>query len=242
MDGGFLEIAQQCAPKAEAAELAAIVSVESGFNPLIIRINSDKALASQPQTKAEAIEIATALQIDSQDADLGLGGLSLRSIGQLGLTISDAFDPCKNLAASAQLLANYYASARAGSNDDPKAYALWTYFGRGDPEPGRIVGYDRIIAGAQAKLSPKLNEITFQTGKSFQMPVLNGNPVNPVARLDEGTDLKAGQDGPPSQRNGGEPKTATPAPQQDASSSWDVFSSTSKSQLIIFNRQQENSK
>ncbi len=233
MDGGFLELAQQCAPATDSAELAAIISVESDFNPLMIRINSDRALKTQPQTKAEAIEIVTTLQINGQDADLGLGGLDFQSLNYLGLTIADAFDPCKNLAATARLLATYYASARAGASKDPKRKALWTFYGRGNPEPGRIIGYDREIANAQEKLTPRLRELKFQTGKSNHLPDNNRSVDDPASTVNELADTSPETEGYELQNSTG---VNAVSPEQNITASWDVFSSTRKSQLIIFNR------
>lgn len=239
MGEGFLSIAHQCAPMTEPAELAAIVSIESGFDPLAIRINSDKVLIKQPRSKVEAIEIATSLQIDGQDPDLGLGGLSLQSLNQLGLSIADAFDPCKNLAATGQLLSSYYASARAASNENPKQMALWKFFGRGDPEPGRITGYDELIAQKQATLRSNLNELTLSTGRTPALPARNGNANRPVAMVDEGTDPSLEPEGRDPRQVSAWESATSPAPAKAVSASWDVFSSAAQSQAIIFNRQQE---
>jgi len=233
MDGAFLPVAQQCAPMIESVELAAIVSVESGFNPFAIRINTDRALQDQPKSKAEAIEIATELQIEGQDFDVGLGGLNIHALTQMGLTLSDAFDPCKNLTATGKLVASYYASARLASAENPKQLALWTFYGQGDAESGRIAGYDKLVSAKQATLEPRLGDLNISAGVSKYLPAREGIGNNPVAGVDGAAEpsTRASSDVPPDELRA-EPATA--AAKNDNSFTWDVFSSTRNSQAVIF--------
>lgn len=226
-------MAQQCAPMMDSAQLAAIVSVESGFNPLNIRISSEKALREQPKNKEEAIAIATTLQIEGELVDLGLGGLSIQSLGQFGLTVADAFDPCKNIAATGQLIATYYAAARVGGSDNPERDALWTFFGRGDPEPGRITGYDKLIASRRTKLAPQLATLKLISGVAPHMPDNNGGAPS-VAMVDRASQA-------PSVIKAEEPPQSTSPqalqePEKVPTRQWDIFSSTRNSQVFIFNR------
>ena len=230
---GFVDLAQQCAPMMDSAQLAAVVSVESGFNPLNIRVSSEKALHEQPKNKEEAIALATSLQIEGELVDLGLGGLSVQSLGQLGLTVADAFDPCKNIAATGQLIANYYAAARVGGSDNPERDALWTFFGRGDPEPGRITGYDKQIELRQAKLKPQLATLKLISGVAPHMPDKNGG-VSSVAMVDRASET-------PSVIRAEEPPQSLPPqalqePEKVPTRQWDIFSSTRNSHVFIFNK------
>ncbi|TCQ74734.1 type IV secretion system protein VirB1 [Ochrobactrum sp. BH3] len=230
---GFVDLAQQCAPMMDSARLAAIVSVESGFNPLNIRISSEKALREQPKNREEAIAIATSLQIEGELVDLGLGGLSVQSLSELGLSVADAFDPCKNLTATGQLIATYYAAARVGGSDNPERDALWAFFGRGDPEPGRITGYDKLITARQAKLAPQLAKLELNSGMAPHMPDKNGG-VSSVAMVDRASEtpsvIKAEE--PPQ----GTTPHALQAPEKTPVDQWDIFSSTRNSQVFIFNK------
>ena len=94
MPVAFLDLAQNCAPQIATETIAAVVSVESGFQPFAIRINTDRPLAEQPKTRAEAIETATTLIAEGHDIDLGLAGINSGNLGRLGLSVSDTFDFC----------------------------------------------------------------------------------------------------------------------------------------------------
>ncbi|MBA8862735.1 type IV secretion system protein VirB1 [Ochrobactrum anthropi] len=232
---GFVDLAQQCAPMMDSVELAAIVSVESGFNPLNIRISNDKALREQPKSKEEAIAIATSLQVEGELVDLGLGGIGLQSLGQLGLTVADAFDPCKNIAATAHLIGTYYAAARVGGSTDPKRDALWAYSGRGDPEPGRITGYDKLIDSKQAQLKPKLASIKLQTGAAPHALARNGNDQG-VARVGGASALPPETEAQEPPQRSSPASAAMIAPEKSTTSQWDIFSSTRNSQVFIFKK------
>ena len=59
MDIAFLELAHRCAPGIEISlpTLAAIISVESGFAPLSIRIDG-RRIEPTPKSKGEAVAVA----------------------------------------------------------------------------------------------------------------------------------------------------------------------------------------
>lgn len=92
----FETLALQCAPAIALDLLAALVAVESGFDPLAINATGVR------QTYAHAgMAVAGAVEAGQRSDDFGVGLASVRfgDLGALGLSIRDAFDPCKNLAA-----------------------------------------------------------------------------------------------------------------------------------------------
>ncbi|ACP22478.1 VirB1 type IV secretion protein (plasmid) [Sinorhizobium fredii NGR234] len=158
MAADFVELAEKCAPEIGLETLAAVVSLESGFHPFAIRINSGAPLGEQPATKAEAIEAATALVAAQQDVQLGLGAIGSSELARLRLTLADAFDPCLNLKATATLLTGYYRQAiRAGrASQEADRVMLQAFFGRGDASVGAIVRYDEQVRREVERLSGKL--------------------------------------------------------------------------------------
>ncbi|MFC0809470.1 lytic transglycosylase domain-containing protein [Ensifer sp. P24N7] len=221
MPVAFLDLAQTCAPMVAAETLAGVVSLESRFEPLAIRINSGAKLSQQPATKAEAIEIATSLVAERQDIQLGLGGIGLEELRNLKLSISDAFDPCLNLQATATLLDGYFRLAvKAGAEpNQAEQVMLQSYYGRDDPSVGAMVQYDEQVREEARRLGKTLATLTISDGGQGRGD--NEAPPTDVA-------VNAGRD----------------EFQAEAAStqSWDVFSSRRKSSVLVFqNSQMEQS-
>ncbi|SCB61594.1 type IV secretion system protein VirB1 [Rhizobium aethiopicum] len=195
----------------EVETLAGVVSLESRFQPLSIRINSGPPLPAQPTSKAEAVEVATSLIADHQDIQLGLSGLGIEALQKLKLSLADAFDPCLNLKATASLLGGYYRQAvRAG--DDParaETVMLRSYYGRDDPFVGAIVRYDEQVRQEIKRLSPMRASLT-------------------IAGLDNQV-----SSAPPPQDQPGQATPKEPAHAAQAAS-WNVFNSQRQSSVLVF--------
>jgi type IV secretion system protein VirB1 len=222
MPVAFLDLAQTCAPIVAAETLAGVVSLESRFEPLAIRINSGAPLSEQPATKAEAIEIATSLVAERQDIQLGLGGIDTEELRKLKLSISNAFDPCVNLQATATLLNGYYRLAVKAGADAKRAeqVMLQSWYGRDDPSLGAMVNYDEQVHQEIKRLGRTLATLTIGNG---------GEGTGP----DEETTLAVPIEGAAHEPPAGE---AVSAP------SWDVFNSRRRSSVLVFqNSQMEQS-
>ncbi|WP_081621882.1 transglycosylase SLT domain-containing protein [Ancylobacter sp. FA202] len=165
MPGAFLAVAETCAPMVDPAALAAIVRLESSFNPLAIRVHSDAVLKGQPATKQAAVAAANDLLAKRAEFSLGLGGLSVEIGRKYGLSLEEMFDPCRNLAVTGELLAGYLrASAKAGAGDGAFGAAFARYFGQGEEEAGYLAGYDQRALSAMAELRPLLPELPLTIG------------------------------------------------------------------------------
>ncbi|WLE00422.1 transglycosylase SLT domain-containing protein (plasmid) [Agrobacterium leguminum] len=212
MGATFVDIAQNCAPMVQVETLAAVVSLESRFLPFNIRVNSGMPLPAQLASKAEAIEMATSLIADHQDIQIGLGGIGVEELRKLNLSVSDAFDPCLNLKATATLLDGYYRLALRFGADSARAETvmLQSWYGRDDPSVGEMVRYDEQVRKEAKRLSPKLASLAI--GGSLD-------------RAD--TPEEQAQD-----------QLALPVPKQVAqteeTASWDVFSSRRHSSVLVF--------
>lgn len=222
MPVAFLDLAQTCAPTVAAETLAGVVSLESRFEPFAIRINSDAPLSEQPTTKAEAIEIATSLAAEHQDIQLGLGGIGMEELRKLKLSISDAFDPCLNLQATATLLDGYYRlAAKAGADpDQAEQVMLQSYYGRDDPSVGAMIQYDEQVRQEVKRLGKTLATLTISDGGQ-------GTGVTENTAVDVAV---------------AEAREDQPAYETESAPSWDVFSSRRKSSVLVFqNSQMEQS-
>jgi type IV secretion system protein VirB1 len=217
MPVAFADLAQNCASTVQIETLAAVVSLESGFSPFAIRINSGTPLREPPGTKSEAIELATTLIAQRQDIALGLGGIGAEDLGRQGLTVADAFDPCLNLKATARLLDGHYRVA-LGSGAAPAqatSVMLWAYYGRGDASVGELAGYDKQVRSEAQRLAPKLATLVLGGhGRPLSGDLLPRQQPAPLAAPQ-----------PQAQR------PVAPAP-------WDVFAIGRKSSALVFRAEQ----
>jgi len=93
------------APGMPPANIAAVARQESGFHPYAIRDETTDR-SHYPATR-EAAE-ALAARLTAQGHLLGVGLMQLTPPANFGLSIDEAFDPCKNMKAGAELLAANY--------------------------------------------------------------------------------------------------------------------------------------
>ena len=153
----FAQLAASCAPAVHVDTLAAVARAESGFNALAIHLNGGGA--EPAATREDAILRATELiVVQRRSVDLGLMQVNSANLPALGLSIADAFDPCRSLAAGARLLAEGYAAARASGEADPRQ-ALRTALSRyntGDPTRGFANGYVAKVQAAAEPVVPAL--------------------------------------------------------------------------------------
>ena len=100
----FHALAVVCAPGIAPETLAAIARTESGLRALAIGINGPGGGAFHFSAAQEAVARASELIRQGRSIDLGLMQINSRNLGWLGLTVEDAFDPCRNIAAGARVL------------------------------------------------------------------------------------------------------------------------------------------
>ncbi len=155
----FFVLAAECAPWVAGQTMAAIVRTESRFNPLAININAKFRLKRQPTTKAEAIQTAKWLLANNYNIDIGLGQVNSANMRQTNLSIEDAFDPCKNIAAAARILqSNYAAASKRTTTDQHALRAALSAYNTGSYSRGIANGYvQKVInnAGVNEQASTK---------------------------------------------------------------------------------------
>lgn len=138
----FVALAQECAPWVAHETMAAIVKTESAFRPLAIGVNGGVKLTRQPENKAEAVVTAKWLIANGYNIDMGLGQVNSANLGKTGLTVEDAFDPCKNLAAAATILHwNYQAASRKVGGEQAALHAALSAYNTGSFTRGFSNGY-----------------------------------------------------------------------------------------------------
>ena len=132
--------------------MAAVVRTESGFDPNTLHVNGLGGGDLHPASKEDAIVQATELVVvQRRSVDIGLGQVNSGNLASLGLTVGDALDPCRNLQASAKILAAGYVTASQSQPDPQRALrAALSQYNTGDPARGIANGYvGRVERSAQ---------------------------------------------------------------------------------------------
>lgn len=163
LDVDFNMLANQCAPWVAPQTLAAIVKTESSFNPLVININGGAKLERQPSSKGEAVATAKWLIENGYNVDLGLGQINSVNLSKTKLSVEDAFDACKNLAAAATILKWNYESAqqRTAGNEQSALMAAISAYNTGSFTRGFSNGYVKKVVNNAAAPIPSISaEVT----------------------------------------------------------------------------------
>lgn len=153
----MLLLAQNCAPAVAPETLISVAHVESRFDPLTIGVNGRAPRALHPASREAAIEAANRLIAAGGNVDLGLAQINSRNLGWLGLTVADAFDPCRNLAAAAKVLvANYSGTSQTSPGEQAALKAAISMYNTGDRSRGFRNGYVQKVSRAAAYIVPAL--------------------------------------------------------------------------------------
>jgi type IV secretion system protein VirB1 len=140
-------IAHLCAPYVATQTTRALVSVESGFDPLAIHVNGAR-LERQPRTLREAIATAQALHSMGWNFDMGLAQINVRNADRLGVPIDQVFDPCTNLRLMQRILQECFVRARQGSmGGRASLLASLSCYNTGDLHRGVDNGYVARVVG-----------------------------------------------------------------------------------------------
>ena len=137
----FLALADQCASFVAPHTLEAIVKTESNFDPLKIGINGGAKLERQPANVGEAVVTAQWLLANGYNIDLGLGQVNSSNLNRVGLSVTDAFDPCKNLKAAGTIFKNSFQSAMQQYPEDQALPLALSAYNTGNFVQGFSNGY-----------------------------------------------------------------------------------------------------
>ncbi len=170
----FAHLAATCAPSVAPETLAAVARTESGFNVNAINLNGPGGGTQAVGTREEAIALATELiVVRRRSVDLGLMQVNSANLPRLGLSIAEAFDPCRSLAAGARVLAEGYAVAQRGEPDPQRALRVaLSRYNTGHPERGFANGYVARVEGSAERVVPALR----LRGEASQDPTPPASP------------------------------------------------------------------
>lgn len=154
-----LALAMQCAPAIAPSTMLSIISVESRFDPLAIGVNGSPRLSVTASSPGEAVTKASALIAAGRSIDLGLAQINSGNLAWLGLSVEDAFDPCKNLTAAARVLQDgYRRSDIATVGEQAALLTALSYYNTGHPRRGFANGYVQRVTTAAAQFTPMISD------------------------------------------------------------------------------------
>lgn len=174
----FAQLAASCAPHVAVETLAAVARTESGFDAFAIHDNST-GRSSKPGTREEAIALATELIVaDRHSVDLGLMQINAANLPRLGLTIADAFDPCRSLAGADRVLVDGYAAPGPGGDEQAALRQALSRYNTGDPARGVANGYvGRVQAAAEVVVPAIRLQGEGAVGEGNPPPLGGGVPI-----------------------------------------------------------------
>jgi type IV secretion system protein VirB1 len=167
-----ITLSQNCAPNVHPTTLSAIVKYESNQNPYAIHINGATQLTHSPKNLAQALSLATRLKQRGINFDAGLGQVNVSNIKGLKLSIHELFDPCKNIAASSEILTKCYEQAASHYGFGQKAlHAALSCYNTGNFTKGFHNGYVNNVLAAAKTIVPAiipLNQIEPSNDQTHQ--------------------------------------------------------------------------
>lgn len=216
-----IDMMTTCAPNVAPATLEKVIQVESGGNPLALNVNVKwvterdkkgnpimvmnedgqlkpkrrKVVFKSPiaiKTAQDAVTVAYMAIDAGHTVDMGYMQVNSSNLKPLGYKVEDMFDPCKNLAAGAQVLSAFYSNALPEYPNEQEALrAALSAYNTGDFNKGFLNGYlARYGVGQQAVMSiPALNPFTAPTvvfaRQQRKETVMNTKEVRPNQDIDE---------------------------------------------------------
>lgn len=149
----FMDLARRCGPSVAAPTLAAVAKTESGFETLALNDNT----IGKPQsysTLEEAVSSAERLVARGDSVDLGLMQINSGNLGKLGLTVRDAFDPCKSIAGGASILTRNFLDAKGAPTEQVALRDAISAYNTGNRTGGYRNGYVGKVERAAGSLPP----------------------------------------------------------------------------------------
>lgn len=152
----FTQLAGSCAPHVAVETLGAVARTESGFDALAIHDNTT-GKTFKPSSREEAIALTTELVVARRHSvDLGLMQINSLNFPSLGMTVTDAFDPCRSLAAAERILVQGYTVPAVGENEQAALQQTLSRYNTGDPARGLANGYVRRVQASAEVIVPAI--------------------------------------------------------------------------------------
>ena len=146
----FDRLALSCAPAVERSTLRAVAAVESHFDPLAVRDNSTHE-SLMPQKLPAAVALARNRMKLGHSVDIGLMQINNANLATLGMSVEDAFDECRSLAAGGRILLSAFAVGNSETERQAAILISLSRYNTGRALSGIANGYANQVIAAQSE-------------------------------------------------------------------------------------------
>jgi type IV secretion system protein VirB1 len=140
----FALLAARCASAVPVATLKAVAWTESGFDPWALHDNTT-GRTKNAASLAFALADATRWIGQHHSVDVGLMQINAANLHALGMTVSDALDPCMSLAGGAAVLRAAYGGGVTPAEQQAALLMALSRYNTGSPFQGIMNGYARTV-------------------------------------------------------------------------------------------------
>lgn len=163
--GGAFEMDRllaQCAPNVHPETMRGLVGAESKGHMFAIADAGPKHLpwsvrktmvrSFYPGSLAEAVRVVGDLQAAGHTVSIGPAQINDRNLRRMGVSVADAFEPCRNVAIGGQILGECYGRASKKFGQGGQAlHAALSCYNSGDFERGARDGYVGLVYAQAGK-------------------------------------------------------------------------------------------
>ena len=149
----FLALAAQCGPSVHPLTTQAIVRVESGFKPLVIRNNSLRKTYS-PANMAGAVGLVKRFHASGHELAIGLMQVTTPWLARYQIGPAELLDSCTNIRIGTAILADNYRRFIPSSTqpEEALAKALSAYWSGSSHNGGAYVNQVYLRAGSTVRV------------------------------------------------------------------------------------------
>jgi type IV secretion system protein VirB1 len=140
----FNTLAARCAALAPVGILEAVARTESGLDPWVLHDNTTGA-SIRPNALNEAQMDAKQLVSHGDSVDIGLMQINSANLPALGISATNALDPCVSLTGGAAVLKAAYGSGNSSSDQKVSLLLALSRYNTGTPFKGIMNGYARAV-------------------------------------------------------------------------------------------------
>ena len=211
----FSTLAQQCAPAIALDLLSALSAVESGIDPLAVIDGPKRELAA---TAGHAVAAAVGVTDQGREVGVGLAGISATQLARLGVPLSDAFEPCRNLSAAQAVIEETFRTAekRGLTGGGADRYVIRSWW-RADGRFATAEAYAEAVTQERARANEHLKHPVRETGEP-RWAAVAPTPAN------------SEKASPPSSLAA---EVATPSMREPAAP-WDVFGQSRGTAVLLY--------